>query len=60
MLPAGSGAIPRAPGSYEYFAQAVDPAGYVAMAMDHDNPYAVELPLIEQPPPAIFLPLIRN
>ncbi len=45
-------------GPIEYFAQAVDPSGNVALALDHGNPFDEVKAAVEMP--TIYLPLVSR
>jgi hypothetical protein len=49
-----TGSVPGLGGQFEYFVQAVDPTGKVALALDHG------LPLQAQAKYNLFLPLVRR
>jgi hypothetical protein len=52
------GTVPAVDGPIEYFAQAVDPTGNVALALDHGNPFRE---LTDGQPLRIYLPVaLRN
>ncbi len=50
-----TGGVAMAPGPIEYFVQAVDPTGNVALALDHGNAFTQV-----RRGTAVFLPLIRR
>jgi hypothetical protein len=52
------GSILPVRGGIEYFAQAVDPTGNVALALDHGAPFLEERTAVEWP--AVYLPLVTR